>query len=277
MGLDDTFEFDETAYARKIQQWDLDHLRKQEIVKNRQKISSGASITTGLGFATFTMGLSLVGSAYGGRRHYVAQKKLELIQAELKKRGIQKHELTGKDLLIGVLPSVITMGLGVGVDALATHATSTVAAHAVADHGSRAVQDAVQNPGTFMAGVEQGITLQAHEAGQLLHGGLQHASTVANIDSSYVVAGAPYVDPAQVVGLAAGISITKVFEAIIAEFAAGKIAVRLVNVATNKTSQAITFGQPKDSCRRIRSPPKTIACEHCFEVIDCNTTRYYRK
>jgi len=281
MGIGDFFHFDESEFAHELKRWSLSKLRTQEVVRTRQIISSGATIGGGLGAAPFTFGLSLLGSAYGGRRLYVVKKKLELIQAELADRNIELYEPSGKDFLIGFLPSVAAMGLGVGVDALASHATSTVAAHVVADHGSRALNEAIQSPGTLAHGVEQGVTLQFHEAAQLFEGGLQHASAVANLDSSFVIAGAPFVNPAEVVGLAAGIGIANAAEAklatILASFLAQRIAIRLVDVTTGAKSQAITFVQPGNTCRRIRTPNQTLLCDHCHVSIQTNTTAYYRK
>jgi hypothetical protein len=282
MGLGDTFEFDEAKYAAKIQDWDIAHLQNQEINKNRQTLSASAGIGGGIGLAPFTGGVSLFGSVYAGRRLSVADQKLKLIQAELNKRGIELHEVTGKDVIVGVAPTICTLGLGVGADALATHATSTVAAHAVAQHGSTAVHEAIQSPGVFMKGLEQGIGLHGHEAGQLLalHGGLQHASAIANFDSSYLVAGAPYVDPAQMAGVAAGMGIAQGIETTavkkITDFASRKVAVRLVDVASNKSSQPITFARPGDSCRRVECPPQTLFCDHCLGGIDCERMSYFR-
>jgi hypothetical protein len=83
------------------------------------------------------------------------------------------------------------MGVGAGVDALSAHVSSNRAAHAVAHHGSTAVRDAIDQPGSFVQGVEQGVSAEVHEATNLLTLGVQHAASAAATDSSFLVAGSP--------------------------------------------------------------------------------------
>jgi hypothetical protein len=144
MGFSDTFSFEESEYASKISKYSLTELKKQEVIKHRQHVSASASIGGGIGVAPFTMGLTLIGSAYGGRRLYIASKKLEMIRAELEKREVELYKPTKRDFFIPLGVSMATLGLGAGVDSLASHATSTVAAHVAAQHGTQAVHDAVQ-------------------------------------------------------------------------------------------------------------------------------------
>jgi hypothetical protein len=280
MGFSDTFEFDEDEYASKIsdeKEYPTHILKTQEIVKCRQHISAGASIGGGVGLAPFTFGLSLVGTAYGARRLYIAKKKLELIQAELKRRSVVLHKPTKRDFLIPFGTSIVTLGLGAGVDALAAHATSQVATHVIADHGTRAIGEAVQSPGSFCHGVTDGISLQMHELGNVVTGGLQHATAVANMDSSYIISGAAYMNPGAAVGLAAGTAAAQTMEAQLAKFASGKIALRTVDRVLPNRSQAFSFNTPPETCQRRKNLPPRLCCDHCGELIDTAKDTSYRR
>jgi hypothetical protein len=280
MGLSDTFEFDEEEYASKItdeQVYPTHRLKTHETAKCRQHISAGASIGGGVGLAPFTFGLSLLGTAYGARRLYIAKKKLELIQAELKRRNVVLHEPTKRDFLIPFGISMATLGLGAGVDALAANATSQVATHVIADHGTRAIDAALQSPGSFCHGVTDGVSLQVHELGNVVTGGLQHATAVANMDSSYIIAGAASMNPGEVVGLAAGTSAALAIEAKLARFASGKIALCTVDRVLPNRSQAFSFNMPPETCRRRRNSPPRLCCDHCRELIDTAKDAYYRR
>ena len=279
MGLNDTFGFDEAAYARQIsneEKYPTYSLKENEIVKHRQHVSAGASTGVGIGLIPFTMGLSLLGSAYGARRLYIANKKLELIQAELTRREVALHNPTKRDFFIPFGVSMATLGLGAGADVVAAHATSQIATHAIADHGSRAVADVLQSPASMCHGVADGVSLQLHEVGQVFAGGLDHAIAVTNLASSYIVAGAPYVLPGELVGMAAGMSAASVAETKFAKWASGKIALRVVDGCLPKRSQAFAYGQPPQNCQR-RLYSNNIICEHCMDPIDRETETFYRK
>jgi hypothetical protein len=74
------------------------------------------SIGSGIGAAAFTSGASLALTGYGARRMYVANKKLELIQAELLKRGIELHTLQKRDVLIPAAAHLLGVVVGFGLD-----------------------------------------------------------------------------------------------------------------------------------------------------------------
>lgn len=100
MHISEVFTFKESEYRERISHYTTERLRKQEVVKTRQDFAAAASIGSGIGAAAFTFGASLTLTGYGARRMYVATKKLELIQAELLKRGIELHKLQKRDFLI---------------------------------------------------------------------------------------------------------------------------------------------------------------------------------
>jgi hypothetical protein len=279
MGLNDTFDFDEYAYARAISDQDeytTHRLKTQEVVKFRQHISSSASIGGGIGLAPFTFGLSLLGTAYGARRLYIAKKKLEMIEAELKKREVALHTPTKRDFFIPFGISVATMGLGAGVDAVASHATSQVASHVVADHGVRSVSDVIQSPGSFCHGVGEGLSLQAHELSNVVTGGLQHATAISNWDASYIMAGAPYAIPGEVVGLAGGIALAHLTEAKIAQYASGKIAMCTIDRVLPRRSQPFTYAALASSCRRKQMGSGYLQCSVCKTHFNTMDTPYFR-
>lgn len=277
MGFSDNFHFDEADYVLKLQSLSDQELRSREVRAYRQHVTSSASIGSGLGFAFLTGGVSLLGSAYGGRRLYLAKKKLELIQDELKKRGLESHEPTKRDFFIPLGISVATMGLGAGIDAVAAHATSGIAAHAVAHHGSQAIHDAVNQPNSFVRGVGEGISTQFHETADLITVGMQHATSVATTDSYFLVAGSPYLPAGELVGVAAGESLALSAEQKLACFVSEKIAFRLVNASSGTKSQAITYFNPSDGCRRIKRPLLSLVCDHCGSAIHTDKEVYYRK
>ncbi|KAI1621993.1 hypothetical protein EDD37DRAFT_611490 [Exophiala viscosa] len=271
--LSETFDFDESEYARRISnenEYPTLKLKTHEVAKCRQHVSAGASIGGGIGAAPFTLGLSLLGSAYGARRLYIAEKKLEIIREELVRRDVSLHKFSKRDFFIPMGVSVATLGFGAGLDVFAAHATSQVATHVVADHGSRAVSDIVQSPGGFVHSVEAGASLQLHEIAHALTG---HAT--ANLDSYYIVAGAPYTTAVALVGTGIGMSAAQVAEKHLADWAAGRIAYRHVDRLLPKRSQAVTTASPPANCRRILSPPSSLRCEHCADLIDTSNETYY--
>jgi hypothetical protein len=133
MTVEDFFNFDETEYAQRISTYDLTRLRKQEIVKTRQQVSASFTIGTGIGGAWWTLGSTLLLSGYGSRAMYVARKKLALIEAELRRRGVPEREPQKRDFWIpfsiGTAGSVVGLGVAVaGADSVAAAATSSVTA-----------------------------------------------------------------------------------------------------------------------------------------------------
>jgi hypothetical protein len=281
MGFSDTFDFDEAAYVRKLKSRSvtLQDLRSREVRALRQHVSSGFSVGSGVGLAFFTAGLSLFGSAYGGRRLYLATKKLELIREELDRRGEKHYEPTKRDVLIPLGVSMATLGVGVGIDSIATQATSHLAAQSVAHHGSSAIHDVVCQPHSFVQGLEEGISAQVHEVANVVTTGMQHANAVAGTDSYFLIAGSSLLPASELVGFAAGQSIALVAEQKVACFVSEKIAYRLINASSGTNSQAITYFKPPDDCRRViwQASGGYIWCEHCELEIPTDKETYYRK
>lgn len=275
MGFSDTFDFDEADYVLKLKSLSAQELRKREVRAHHQQVSSTVSIGSGVGFAIFTGGgVSLIGSAYGARRLYLAEKKLSLIQEELTQRKIELYKPKKRDILIPLGVGIATIGAVGGIDVIAAHATCGLAAHAVAHHGAQAVNDVVQQPESFMGGVEAGISAQVHEVTDLVTAGMQHATSVAAADSYFLVAGSPFLAAGQLVGIAAGESLALLAETKLACFVLNKVSFCLVNAFSGTRSQAITYFNPSDDCRRIEKP-SDLLCEHCKSLIHTDKEVYY--
>lgn len=151
----------------RISKYQTHRLRKQEIVKTRQHTAAISSMVTGAIGAIPTYGGTLVVSAYGARRYYVATKKLDLIQGELVKRGIQLHKLQKRDVLIPAVTAVIGVGAGMGLDEIAMSVTNTGLMGTVIDPGGSVAEALATNTGETLHAAAQGVHEQAHE---MLHG-----------------------------------------------------------------------------------------------------------
>ncbi|SCN83928.1 uncharacterized protein FFB20_07084 [Fusarium fujikuroi] len=102
MTIGDFSDFDKAEYTHRISYYETDRLRKQEIVKTRQITAGIISSHIGGWGAVASSGGTLVLSAIAIRRVHVAESKLKLIRAELKKR----------DILIPLRACAAGMGVG---------------------------------------------------------------------------------------------------------------------------------------------------------------------
>lgn len=169
MVVKDFFHFKEDEYRERISLYDTERLVKQEVVKLRAGIAGGTSIATGAGLAVLTGGASLLASGYGSRRLYVAHKKGKLIEAELLKRGIKPHELNKWDVIIPVGAGLTGMGIGLGVNEIASAATNTAIAGAYVPTGGSALHAVVADPAQALHGAVAGATEQTHEMAFAAH------------------------------------------------------------------------------------------------------------
>ena len=117
MGLDDLLHFDAPSYAQKISTLSTPDLQVREREKIRQFLSGSCSAGLGLGTAAATGGISLGFTALAGRNMQIANGKLDIIQAELCKRGVPIHDkLTGEDKLVPIMGGVVGMAVGGAVE-----------------------------------------------------------------------------------------------------------------------------------------------------------------
>jgi len=280
MAIEDTFQhFDPVAYARKIsdqKSYPTHKLKTQEIAKQRQHVSAGVSMGSGIFFAPLTMGVSLVGTAWGARRLYIAEKKLELITKELTKRNVPLHDTEAKDILLPLAIGVVTFGVGNELSNLAAEATCSTAAAAAAPHGMDAVAAVVQDPSAAIQGVENAVSTELHEVGNAITEGLQGADFAADVDSSFVTMAGPATDAAALVGFAAGMAAMSVLEVQIAKYATDKVTWRAVNKLERQKGAAYYAAELPPSCKRRRGMGGIIICKHCKDTFHRNEKSFYR-
>lgn len=116
MGLGDLFDFDEVAYRNLCSTLSTHDLRKREKDKKRKGTGGAVSMAVGGLMAIPTSGLSLIGSVYGARKLSIAEQKLDIIVAELHRRGIPQQKETARDILIPIITGAVGMGLEMGVE-----------------------------------------------------------------------------------------------------------------------------------------------------------------
>lgn len=116
--MDDFFHLDAPAYAQRMSQTSDVELKRREVAKMRIFLAGSCALGSGVGALPFTGGLSLMACGYSGRRMNVAMRKLNIIQAELARRKIKLHTLTGKDKTIAVVSGLLALGTGsmVGIE-----------------------------------------------------------------------------------------------------------------------------------------------------------------
>jgi len=147
--------------------------------------------------------------------------------------------------------SLITMGVGVGIDAVAAHATSTVAA--VAHHGSQVVHDVT------LRGVEEGINPQVHEVIDLVTAlGTQPATSVAAPDSYFLIVGSPFLPADEFVGVAMGGSLALSAEKKLVSFSSDKIAFLVLELG-HRRSHTFTHQMVASEPNGLHHP--------CFAII----------
>ena len=168
MGLDDTFEFEEAEYAARMARESDQELKKREVIKMRQHLSTSFKVGAGIGGAFFTGGLSLLGSAYAARQYNIAERKLAIVRKELEKRKIKLHEMRKRDFFIPISSCCVGMGLAWGVDELVSMGTNTGAVGVGVEHlaDPSVVNNFVSEPGDFVNGAIAGAHEQVSEVYQ---------------------------------------------------------------------------------------------------------------
>ncbi|KAF4536844.1 uncharacterized protein LTHEOB_11851 [Lasiodiplodia theobromae] len=117
LGYGGFFGLDDYEYQKHLREMSSQDLQKQEIAKLRRQITCALSIAVGICMVVLTRGGSLIiASTVGGRRWRVAHRKLEMIRAELTRRGIPLHKLDSKDIEIPLLAQCVGAAVGAGLD-----------------------------------------------------------------------------------------------------------------------------------------------------------------
>ncbi|KAI1173250.1 hypothetical protein F4777DRAFT_458601 [Nemania sp. FL0916] len=117
MPIQETLEFKSDEFRQVVARAPTEWLRQQEVIATRKRVLSSVGVGVGVSGAVSTGGVSVLFAAYKSRSLYVADRKLELIQEELRKRNVELHKFSKtKDLLgpaaVGVAGAVIGAEVG---------------------------------------------------------------------------------------------------------------------------------------------------------------------
>lgn len=259
MVISDFIDFDEHEYANRISQYDTERLFKQEVRKVRQQVSAGTSAGLGLVTAVFTAGLSLVTSAIGVRRLYVAAVKLELIKKELTRRGFPLYDTRMRDVLIPVTTSLLTLGVGTGLEQFALDATSigTTGTSFSSGSSSRMLS---QPAGDTFDSFTTGFREQLQEIGGVFS---QHDAATQALITQDTVTQSPGGQPAAgASGYHLGMLVAQHAETKGAAEAAGA-----VNQWMLESLMGHTKARFKSACIRALGTSGGIACDQCRQEI----------
>ena len=133
MGVQDFVRFDLDEYCAKVRAFEDEQLQKKEVVLIRTLYSSTAGVISGVVMAPGTGGASLVGSVAGGRMMHLVEQKLEVVRAELTRRGLPLHQKRTRDQVIPATTGGIAgaMGLVSGMEGHIIGAAAGAAANLV--------------------------------------------------------------------------------------------------------------------------------------------------
>jgi hypothetical protein len=269
MTWDDFFGCDWDEYAQRISSYTTEKLCKQEINKTRQSIGASWAIGSGIGGAPFTLGGTLAISAIGSRRYRVATKKLQLIQAELQRRGVSLHEFDYKDFLIPVGAGLVGLGAGIGLEQIAIDATNIVpmGAQPGMPTGSSALRTVAANPENVIQGIVPGFQQQVSEMGFALNGvgqGIIPGSDLSQLNlaanTSWVAC--PNVESA--IGFHTGMLVAQAVEKSIIALISGQCAWSLM-----EKMSAMDNSRMNHPCERIVGTP--VKCDVCSLVMNFGT------
>ncbi|OTB15205.1 hypothetical protein K445DRAFT_11977 [Daldinia sp. EC12] len=239
MPIEENFEFDADHYRQEVKGFSVARLQQQEIAMGRKYLSSGFATGLGLGSALFTGGLSLLLAGYKSRSTYVANKKREIIQAELRRRNLKTRHISAKDAAISWSIGAIAALVGIEIGDLTEGITNINQMGAGLPPGANESTGLTTDPGKVAEGmVGQVEQLAAHVTGESAAG---VAAQVAATDT---------------IAYHAGMVQAKIIEE------------HLANEATEATLVALTNPpeEPKPGCSR--SKVQSLSCDRCGEKID---------
>jgi hypothetical protein len=167
MGFNDLLEFDETAYAARISRLPTEELMEREIEKLRQHNGAEFAIGGTIGAAFFTYGATLLVTPYHWRRLHIADRKLEMVNEELNRRGQELHKKQKRDYLIPIGCAVLVSGIGIGLEGVGDVVTNTILTHTPA--GASAVEHTLGDPTTAITGLVDGVKEQVQEVAVSCH------------------------------------------------------------------------------------------------------------
>jgi len=274
--VEETFHFDEDEYRREIANMRLDELQNREAVKLRQQIGAGVSLGAGIA-ATFLLGpAALLGVAYAGRRLDIASKKEAIVKAEIDRRNQEHYQPKKRDYFIPMGAGMVGAGLGGFLDGVTSQVASTVACHALAQHGSQAVATALAHPTMLVEGAVQGMGLQVHEMHQLLTGAVSQVSPFSTATGVYLAPGGSVASLPWLVGAQAGIPLSKGVESQVVSQVCSFATMRFKDVKTGLETQPVTCDEPGPGCKRMRDRTNALVCEHCQKDLQRTVRPFYR-
>lgn len=106
MRPDELFGLDEADYRQRVSQHTTKHLRQQERTKCRRIDEAAVEVTIGVGHTIANGGLTAAHPIYAYQEGNVAEQKLGIIQAELRKRGVKLYDPNSNDTA-GALAAVM--------------------------------------------------------------------------------------------------------------------------------------------------------------------------
>lgn len=144
MTLADFFWLDEEDFAAHLKALKDDQLLFQDKHNIRKRKGGKGSAIAGTIQAPFTLGVSFIGVGIGLRNRHVAKKRLEMIHAEIKRRGLEPHAENWKDDAV----AAIAVGAGVAIGQCFVPATEAVTQRLVEAGALQAAQSLVEATAT---------------------------------------------------------------------------------------------------------------------------------
>ncbi|KAI8960243.1 hypothetical protein F5Y11DRAFT_273241 [Daldinia sp. FL1419] len=167
MPIEENFEFESAKYRREVEGFSPAKLKQQETAMARKCLSSGFATSFGVGSAFFSGGLTLLLAGYKSRSTYVAYKKREIIQGELRKRHLGTRRISAKDAAIAWSIGAIAAIVGVEIGDFTEGVTNIEGMGAGLPPNANDSTGLTTDPGTAAKGMaDQFQQLAAHAMGE---------------------------------------------------------------------------------------------------------------
>ena len=123
MTLSEFFWLDDAKFAQQLTLASDDELRMGDKHNVRKRKGGKLGAWVGTAQAPMTLGISFIGTGIGIRNRAVAKRRLEMIHAELRRRGLEEHIEDWKDAAFATLAvgagTAVGMGFAPGAEAAA--------------------------------------------------------------------------------------------------------------------------------------------------------------
>ncbi|KAI0376952.1 hypothetical protein F5Y04DRAFT_285369 [Hypomontagnella monticulosa] len=153
MGIEETLDFDADVYRQEVKGFSIAKLKQQETATGRKILASSFSTGVGISGAYVTGGLTLALAAYKARSAYVANKKHDIIQAELRGRNAPTRDINAKDAAIAWSIGATAAVVGVEIGDLVEGITNTEAMGSGLADGQNKSTGLTTDPGTALEGM----------------------------------------------------------------------------------------------------------------------------